>query len=177
MLSVDFTIPQGRLYDLRKSRGVSISVSETQIDYLYQELSASYPSVLSTLKSAKFVKEASDVVLKKFEMPIDFGTAVQNTRASYGQRYYDKHAKANNSTSSSTLKPTIKKTKPATVIKVAVYYGENGSSAIIRAVLGSKHNNFGFNSSRKTANFPKMQICGRIKIARNTHSGIYKKTD
>ena len=44
------------------------------------------------VKTAKSVQEASNAVLLKFERPYDQSVSVQNKRASYGQKYYDKYA-------------------------------------------------------------------------------------
>ena len=51
------------------------------------------------LKTAKTVKEASDIVLVKYESPANCGASVKATRASYGQKYYDKYAKGDNAMS------------------------------------------------------------------------------
>lgn len=82
-----------KLYNLVKSRGVSIADVEAQLDFLVQELNGNYKSVLNVLKTAKTVKEASDIVLVKYEAPANCGASVKATRASYGQKYYDKYAK------------------------------------------------------------------------------------
>jgi len=81
------------LLDYAKASKKSIGDYEMQLGFLYKELSGSYVSVLSELKNAKTVLEASNAVLTKFERPADMGTAVQNKRASFGQKYYDKYAK------------------------------------------------------------------------------------
>lgn len=81
------------LYEYVKSKGASIGDLETQLEYLYKELSESYPSVLNTLKTATSVLEASNAVLLKFECPADQSVSMQNKRASYGQSYYNKYAK------------------------------------------------------------------------------------
>lgn len=81
------------LYDLVKSRGVSIADAPAQLDFLIRELNTSYKSVLKVLKTAKAVKEASDVVLVKYEAPANCGASVRMTRAKYGQKYYDKYVK------------------------------------------------------------------------------------
>ena len=86
------------LLNYAKSRGASIGDLETQLEYLYKELSQDYPSVLKILKNATSVLEASNAVLLKFERPADQSVSVQNKRASYGQKYYDKYA-SNNITS------------------------------------------------------------------------------
>ena len=74
-----------------QERGVSVGDLAAQLGFLRRELEG-YSSVLKTLKSAKSVREASDVVLKQFERPADQGTAVQEKRAAYGQKYFDKYA-------------------------------------------------------------------------------------
>ena len=80
------------LYEYVKSKGVSIGNIEAQLEFLYQELSTSYKSVLSTLKNATSILEASNAVLFKFENPADQSVSVQNLRANLGQKFYDKYA-------------------------------------------------------------------------------------
>lgn len=80
------------LYDLAKAKGVSIGDLETQLEYLCKELRSSYKSVMSALKNATSVKEASDIVLVKFENPKNKSDSVKNGRASKGQAFYDKYA-------------------------------------------------------------------------------------
>ena len=82
------------LLEYVKAAGASIGDLETQLCFLYKELSKSYSSVLAVLKKATSVKEASDVVLTKYERPADQSESVKTKRASYGQKYYDKYAKA-----------------------------------------------------------------------------------
>lgn len=81
------------LYDLCKQRSVSIADLEAQLDWLMSELSVSYKKVLSILKSAQTVQEASDCVLCNFEQPDDCGPAVRAYRASLGQKIYDEYNK------------------------------------------------------------------------------------
>ncbi len=81
------------LYTLAKRHKVSIGDTEVQLEFLVYELEYSYSSVFSILKNAKSVKDASDIVLKKFECPADTGSSVQGTRASYGEKYYKQYAK------------------------------------------------------------------------------------
>lgn len=69
----------------------SICDFQMQLDFLWKELQG-YSSVMSVLKSATSVREASDVVLVKFEAPADQGEAMKAKRAGYGQKYYDKYA-------------------------------------------------------------------------------------
>jgi hypothetical protein len=69
----------------------SIGNLETQLEFLIVELSGSYKSVYNTLKAAKTVREASDAVLLKYEIPADRGETVQKKRASYGEDYFNKY--------------------------------------------------------------------------------------
>ena len=78
-------------YNFWKSKGGSIGNLITQLDFLYNELSTGYPTVLTALKNATSVKDASDTVLLDFEAPENKGTSVQNQRASTGSSYYDKY--------------------------------------------------------------------------------------
>lgn len=82
-----------------KSVGASIGSLDMQLNFLYKELSENYKtSVLAILKSAKSVREASDVVLTKFERPANQSEAVKIKRAGYGQTYYNKYAGVSGST-------------------------------------------------------------------------------
>lgn len=57
--------------------------------FLVDELKT-YKTVWATLLSAKSVKEASDIVMLKYEKPANTGDAAKEKRAAYGQEYYDK---------------------------------------------------------------------------------------
>lgn len=82
-----------RLLEYAKKECKSIGDLEMQLEFLVKELRESYSPVMKTLKTATSVRQASDVVLLKFERPADSGTAVQKKRASYGEKYYGKYAK------------------------------------------------------------------------------------
>ena len=75
------------LYDLVKSRGVSIGDAKTQAEYMLSELQKSYKSVWKVLQTATSVQEASDIFLVKFEAPANTGSEVKKARASYGEQY------------------------------------------------------------------------------------------
>ena len=80
------------LLNYAKAAGKSIGDLSMQLGFLCEEL-AGYKTVLSTLKSATSVRQASDIVLTGYERPADQSEAVQVKRAGYGQTYYDKYAK------------------------------------------------------------------------------------
>lgn len=77
------------LLDYAKSIGVSIGDESMQCDYALYELATSYKSVLEALRYATSIREASDIVLKKFERPKDQSEAVCVARAKLGQQLYD----------------------------------------------------------------------------------------
>lgn len=79
------------LLDFAKSLDKSIGDYEMQLSFLYQELCQSYSNVVSALKSAKSVREASNSVLLNFERPADQSISVQDRRTSEGQKFYDKY--------------------------------------------------------------------------------------
>ena len=83
------------LYEYAKSVNKSIGDLEMQLDFIYKELSESYKSVFCVLQTATSVLQASNAVLFKYEKPADQSETVQNKRAGYGQKYYDKYAKKN----------------------------------------------------------------------------------
>lgn len=78
-----------------KKKNKSIGDLTTQLEFLVLELKTDFPTVWTKLISATSVAEASNVVLLEFEKPyIANGqeTKVKNTRASYGQNYYNNYA-------------------------------------------------------------------------------------
>ena len=79
------------LYNARNKR--SIGDLSLQLEWLYKELCTSYKTVLNGLKTAKSVREASDLVLTKFERPKDQSESVKTKRAEYGQYFFDKYNK------------------------------------------------------------------------------------
>lgn len=83
------------LINFVRSRGKSIGDLESQLEFLYKELSDGYKSVLTALKSSKTVLEASTAVLTGYEKPAGQGLTVKAKRASYGQKYYNKYAVKN----------------------------------------------------------------------------------
>ena len=101
------------LLNYAKSVGKSIGDLGMQIEFLWTELQ-NYKTTIAVLKSAKSIKEASDVVLTEFERPANMSDSVKAKRASYGQQYYDKYA----STEAKTETPTEStKTETITAVK------------------------------------------------------------
>ncbi|MCM1096941.1 MAG: phage tail tip lysozyme [Ruminococcus flavefaciens] len=80
------------LLSFAKEKGASIGDLRMQCEFLMKELSESYKPVLTVLKGAGTVRQASDAVLLGFERPADQGRAVQEKRASYGEAYFERYA-------------------------------------------------------------------------------------
>ena len=81
----------GRKQALLNSKGSrSIGDIEMQLNFLWVELTTSYKNVLSGIKSAKSVREASDIVLTKFERPKDQSEGAKEYRAKLGAETYQK---------------------------------------------------------------------------------------
>ena len=81
------------LLDLAKMRGVSVGCMDVQIEYLLNEMSEKYKSVWKVVQSTNSIREASDIVMLKYEKPATTTEAAKQKRAEYGQRYYDLYAK------------------------------------------------------------------------------------
>lgn len=97
-----------KLLDFARTQKKSIGDLQMQLEFLYKELSENFnKSVLQKLKTAKSVREASDVVLKVYESPADQSEKVQEKRASYGEKYFKKYS------TKTEIKPETKpETKP-----------------------------------------------------------------
>ena len=81
------------LLEFAKARNSSIGDLNMQLNFLWQEFNNN-GRLLTLLKSATSVRMASDFMLKIFERPADMSEKVQEKRASYGMKYYEKFAKA-----------------------------------------------------------------------------------
>ena len=76
------------LLDLAKKEDQSVGNINVQLKYLWQELQ-SYKTVLNALQNASSVREASDVVLLKYEKPKNQSETVKVRRAGYGNKYLE----------------------------------------------------------------------------------------
>lgn len=79
------------LLEFAKSRGKSVGDLETQLWFLYEELKK-YKTVFNAICDAKSIREASDVILLRYEKPKNQSDEVKVKRAGFGQKYYDKYA-------------------------------------------------------------------------------------
>lgn len=81
------------LYDMYINGGYS-SIGDVRlaVDYLKYELQNSYPTVLSTLRNATSIREASDIVLHQFENPQQQGPDVEILREGYSVTIYNEQS-------------------------------------------------------------------------------------
>ncbi len=86
-----FSSLKADLYNLCKVRKKSIADIDCQLDIIYYHLQTH--KILDGVKTAKSIREASDLFLLKFERPKDQGESVKATRANYGQKYYNQFVK------------------------------------------------------------------------------------
>lgn len=77
--------------DYAKSKQRSIADIHTQLEYLVKEMSESYKSVWSAVCNATSIRDASDMVMLKYEKPANTGESARKKRADYGQQYYDRY--------------------------------------------------------------------------------------
>ena len=128
-----FSTRKANLLAYAKKVGKSIGDRKMQCEFLWQEMQG-YTKMMTTLKSAKSVKEASDVFLLEFERPQNQSASVQNTRASYGQNYYNRNAStapSNAASSSATSKVPYFVRVTASTLNIrkgpGTNYGTNGA--------------------------------------------------
>lgn len=79
------------LFNFIKAAGASIGDLTAQLNFLWKELQE-YTGVMTALKCAKTVLDASNMILTRYEKPADQSAAAQAKRVEYGQGYYDKFA-------------------------------------------------------------------------------------
>ena len=71
-----------------KVHGKAIDDLQMQLDFLCQEI-ATYKTVFETLKTARSIKEASGIVMDRYEKPGNISEKAKEKRAAFGQECYD----------------------------------------------------------------------------------------
>lgn len=81
------------LYDLAKSRGVSIGDEQLAIDWFYQEVQQSeYSKTWNALKSDGSIYDMTAVMLRNYEKPYDQSDSAAALRAGYANQIYERNA-------------------------------------------------------------------------------------
>ena len=78
------------LLELAKEQNKSVGDINLQLDYMWSELQK-YKTVLKALYNAKNVREASDIVMLKYEKPANKSEEAKKKRASHGEKYLAKY--------------------------------------------------------------------------------------
>ena len=100
------------LLKFAQSSNASIGDMTMQLNYLIKELKSSYKSVISVLQTTTSVKDASDIVLVKFERPADQSETAKNRRYQYSMKYYNQFV------NQEPITPTpVTPTTPTTIIQ------------------------------------------------------------
>lgn len=80
------------LYKLARSKSMSVGDLDVQLEYLWSELKT-YKTAYNAVIEAKNIREASDIVMLKYEKPANTSEAAKQRRADYGQKFYDAFCK------------------------------------------------------------------------------------
>ena len=75
------------LLEKAKSTNRSVGDLNVQLEYMWDELQK-YKTVLNTLYNATSLKEATDIVMLKYEKPANTSDAAKEKRLSYAKKYY-----------------------------------------------------------------------------------------
>lgn len=120
------------LLDFAKKQNKSIGDLEMQIDFLVIELKG-YTTVYNTIKNAKSVKQASDVVLTQYEKPSNQSDSVKKKRAEYGQKYYDEFVL--NKSEETKEETKVKYSRQAVVDLVESWIGKKESDGSFKSII------------------------------------------
>lgn len=90
------------LLNYAQAQGKSIGDRDMQVDHFVKMMKENYTAIWAALASAKTVREASDVVLLKFERPADQSEAVRVKRAGYGEEFLARYGGAASPTAPTT---------------------------------------------------------------------------
>lgn len=76
------------LLNYAKQKNTSIGNIHTQLEFLLDELSLHYKSLLEKFETINSVESASNAILFDFERPADCGLEVQRKRKQYSEKFY-----------------------------------------------------------------------------------------
>lgn len=79
------------LLSYAESKGTSIADPTTQLEYMIDEM-GKYKTVMEAVKNASNVRDASDIVMLKYEKPANISESAKSKRESYGNKYFDTFA-------------------------------------------------------------------------------------
>lgn len=80
------------LLNFAKLCSVSVGDPVMQLDFLIEEMSNSYKMVWNEVIHATNIREASDIVMLRYEKPANTSEKARQRRASLGQQFYNRYA-------------------------------------------------------------------------------------
>lgn len=127
------------LYDIAKANNTSIGSLNIQIEYLIRQFDEY--KLTNSLINARSVREASDLVLTKYEKPADQSESVKQKRAGFGQEYYN--AFKGNSTSPAGVTTPASTLASLTSVNTNIkpktaQYKDKGSSGGVQLSVNAK---------------------------------------
>jgi hypothetical protein len=93
------------LLNSAKASGASVGDINIQLNYMWKELKESYKTAYNAIMNAINIREASDVIMIKYEKPANTSETMKQKRANYGQQFFNTFA----SGEKQETKPTMKK--------------------------------------------------------------------
>ena len=150
------------LLNYARSRGASIGDLEMQLGFLLKELAEDFAGVLATLKKTGSILEASNAVLLNFERPANQGTSVQNTRAGYGQTFFDQFASKTTTSNKGGTTMSGKITTAAELAQRAENAAKNYKTLYVMGCFGAPMNDA--NKKRYTTNHSYNKDPARTKM-------------
>lgn len=125
-----------KLYEYANEKCSSVGDLDIQLNFLWNELAHDYLPVLEGLYSAISVRQASDLVLTKFEKPKNQSDVVKLKRAAYGQKFLEKYGETPHPSATPTPSPTGEGKKYVRMTaNVNIRYG-NGTEYARLATVG-----------------------------------------
>ena len=94
------------LYNYAKSNNKSIGDCKMQLEFMVSEM-AGYLGLVDIIRNASNIREPSDFIIVNYERPANQSESVKVSRASFGQKYFDKYASKVNSTPVQNTTPVI----------------------------------------------------------------------
>ena len=94
------------LREFARERETSVGDLDMQLLFIGREMAESFPKVLAGLKAAESVREASDLVLVKYERPKDQSERVKEKRAAYGERFLERYGRTSSGADAWTPHPS-----------------------------------------------------------------------
>ena len=92
-----------------KAQKASVGDLNVQLNYMWQELQTSYKTAYNAITGASNIREASDVIMLKYEKPANTSETMKQRRANYGLQFYNQFVGSDKKESTTMKKVVITK--------------------------------------------------------------------